>query len=174
MNLVRHSATSPSISSAAHSSFPPPPQTMAPAYPPYTHPQGVYPPQYPYYHHAQVYNPPSAGLAYGAPPGAPASSYYPSMYPQAPQPLAPQQPIIPQMPPASGGMFTRNLIGSLSASAFKLTDPNNKLGIWFILQDLSVRTEGVFRYASSFPFYPFAFLCVLDQSWLIFNFPWAQ
>lgn len=44
------------------------------------------------------------------------------------------------------GMFTRNLIGSLSASAFKLTDPQNKLGIWFILQDLSVRTEGSFRY----------------------------
>ncbi|KAL8737743.1 MAG: hypothetical protein Q9190_008082 [Brigantiaea leucoxantha] len=43
------------------------------------------------------------------------------------------------------GMFTRNLIGSLSVSAFKLTDPNGELGIWFILQDLSVRTEGTFR-----------------------------
>ncbi len=42
-------------------------------------------------------------------------------------------------------MFTRNLIGSLSASAFKLTDPDNKIGVWFILQDLSVRTEGTFR-----------------------------
>ncbi len=43
------------------------------------------------------------------------------------------------------GMFTRNLIGSLAASAFRLTDPNDKIGIWFILQDLSVRTEGNFR-----------------------------
>ena len=43
------------------------------------------------------------------------------------------------------GMFTRNLIGSLSASAFRLTDPQDKIGIWFILQDLSVRTEGNFR-----------------------------
>lgn len=44
------------------------------------------------------------------------------------------------------GMFTRNLIGSLAASAFRLTDPQEKIGIWFILQDLSVRTEGNFRY----------------------------
>jgi hypothetical protein len=43
------------------------------------------------------------------------------------------------------GMFTRNLIGSLAASAFRLTDPDDKIGIWFILQDLSVRTEGNFR-----------------------------
>ena len=43
------------------------------------------------------------------------------------------------------GMFTRNLIGSLAASAFRLTDNNDKIGIWFVLQDLSVRTEGEFR-----------------------------
>lgn len=43
------------------------------------------------------------------------------------------------------GMFTRNLIGSLAASAFKLNDTREVLGIWFILQDLSVRTEGPFR-----------------------------
>lgn len=43
------------------------------------------------------------------------------------------------------GMFTRNLIGSLAASAFRLSDPDDKIGIWFVLQDLSVRTEGNFR-----------------------------
>ncbi|KAL2018703.1 hypothetical protein VTK56DRAFT_477 [Thermocarpiscus australiensis] len=48
------------------------------------------------------------------------------------------------------GMFTRNLIGSLAASAFRLTDPQDKIGIWFILQDLSVRTEGCFRLRFSF------------------------
>ena len=48
-------------------------------------------------------------------------------------------------------MFTRNLIGSLCVSAFKLTNPNNEMGVWFILQDLSVRTEGSFRYFSPFP-----------------------
>jgi len=47
---------------------------------------------------------------------------------------------------APTGMFTRNLIGSLAASAFRLTDPNDRIGIWFVLQDLSVRTEGHFRY----------------------------
>lgn len=50
--------------------------------------------------------------------------------------------------PTPPGMFTRNLIGSLGVSAFKLTDPDNAVGIWFILQDLSVRTEGNFRYLS--------------------------
>jgi hypothetical protein len=43
------------------------------------------------------------------------------------------------------GMFTRNLIGSLAASAFRLQDCDDRIGIWFVLQDLSVRTEGTFR-----------------------------
>lgn len=75
----------------------------------------------------------------------PQAAYYPQYYPPGGhmQP-APQQPV-----PAPGGMFTRNLIGSLSASAFRLTDPDNKIGVWFILQDLSVRTEGIFRYVPS-------------------------
>lgn len=47
--------------------------------------------------------------------------------------------------PQAQGMFTRNLIGSLAASAFRLQDEREKIGIWFILQDLSVRTEGQFR-----------------------------
>ena len=60
-----------------------------------------------------------------------------------------------QMPPSTdpraqpGGMFTRNLIGSLCVSAFKLTDPENRMGVWFVLQDLSVRTEGTFRSVST-------------------------
>lgn len=48
------------------------------------------------------------------------------------------------------GMFTRNLIGSLAASAFRLCDTEERLGIWFVLQDLSVRTEGPFRLRFSF------------------------
>lgn len=48
------------------------------------------------------------------------------------------------------GMFTRNLIGSLVCSAFRLTDTNDKIGIWFVMQDLSVRTEGIFRYVARF------------------------
>ena len=61
---------------------------------------------------------------------------------QSPQHMTPQ-PADPRSMPS--GMFTRNLIGSLSASAFKLFDTEDRLGIWFILQDLSVRTEGCFR-----------------------------
>jgi hypothetical protein len=60
---------------------------------------------------------------------------------QMPAAMSPAQPVSG----GPGGMFTRNLIGSLSASAFRLTDPDNKIGVWFILQDLSVRTEGTFR-----------------------------
>jgi hypothetical protein len=56
----------------------------------------------------------------------------------------PQRMSISGNPPS--GMFTRNLIGSLAASAFRLQDTIDKIGIWFILQDLSVRTEGCFRY----------------------------
>ncbi|KAF5009043.1 hypothetical protein FDECE_4730 [Fusarium decemcellulare] len=48
------------------------------------------------------------------------------------------------------GMFTRNLIGSLAASAFRLGDVKGTPGIWFVLQDLSVRTEGPFRLRFSF------------------------
>lgn len=43
------------------------------------------------------------------------------------------------------GMFTRNLIGALSASAFRLHDQHDRFGVWFILQDLSIRTDGIFR-----------------------------
>ncbi|KAK1600063.1 velvet factor-domain-containing protein [Colletotrichum navitas] len=48
------------------------------------------------------------------------------------------------------GMFTRNLIGSTASSAFKLNDVEDHVGIWFIMQDLSVRTEGHFRLRFSF------------------------
>jgi hypothetical protein len=50
----------------------------------------------------------------------------------------------------SSAARTRNLIGSLVATAFKLYDLNDTLGIWFILQDLSVRTEGEYKLKFSF------------------------
>lgn len=76
----------------------------------------------------------------GAPPGI-------NPYDGLPYQVNEQEP--QRMPVSSShpsGMFTRNLIGSLAASAFRLTDPDDKIGIWFVLQDLSVRTEGNFRY----------------------------
>lgn len=52
--------------------------------------------------------------------------------------------------PAGNGSITRNLIGSLATSAYKLYDTHDRLGIWFVLQDLSVRTEGTFRLKFTF------------------------
>lgn len=46
------------------------------------------------------------------------------------------------------GMFTRNLIGNCAGSAFRLHDTKERIGIWFVMQDLSVRTEGSFRYVT--------------------------
>lgn len=46
--------------------------------------------------------------------------------------------------------LVRNLIGTLAVPAYKLTDLNNLLGIWFVPYDLSVRTEGIFRLKFSF------------------------
>lgn len=43
------------------------------------------------------------------------------------------------------GALNRNLIGSVAASAFCLTDTADHEGIWFVLQDLSVRLEGTYR-----------------------------
>lgn len=139
VNLVKHSATSPSISTAMSSSYPPPPQSMSPTYPaygqsPYGPPVG-YPQMNNYYGTQQMtYQNP-----YGQPVGYPQYGYPPGG--QMPGAMSPAQPVSG----GPGGMFTRNLIGSLSASAFRLTDPDNKIGVWFILQDLSVRTEGTFR-----------------------------
>lgn len=76
---------------------------------------------------------------------------YPPPQPQAPpgyMPM-PQMHAVSQPAPATG-MFTRNLIGSLTVNAFKLNDTENKTGFWFVLQDLSVRTEGSFRLKMNF------------------------
>ncbi|EXA54025.1 hypothetical protein FOQG_07796 [Fusarium oxysporum f. sp. raphani 54005] len=111
--------------------------------------------------------PPPVQQSYGQAPSYPPSSsygppqqYYPrhsgySAEPSAPPPGAPfrngygqDQNALTRMAVVGGqpqGMFTRNLIGSLAASAFRLEDTEGQSGIWFVLQDLSVRTEGTFR-----------------------------
>lgn len=53
------------------------------------------------------------------------------------------QPAFISTPPAPGTL-TRNLIGSSAVRATKLYDNQKKQGIWFVFQDLSVRTEGEF------------------------------
>ncbi|KAF0492204.1 velvet factor [Gigaspora margarita] len=47
-------------------------------------------------------------------------------------------------------LCTRNLMGHCTSSAYMLNDHMNKLGIFFIFQDLSVRTEGTFTLKFSF------------------------
>lgn len=144
VNLVKHSATSPSISTAMSSSYPPPPQSMSPTYPAYgqtPYGQNPYAPSVGYPQVSNYYGTQQMAYqnAYGQTVGYPQYGYPPGG--QMPPAMSPAQPVSG----GPGGMFTRNLIGSLSASAFRLTDPENKIGVWFILQDLSVRTEGTFR-----------------------------
>jgi hypothetical protein len=66
--------------------------------------------------------------------------------------------------PNSSSNHTRNLIGQTSVNAFKLNDPEGKPGIWFVLQDLSVRTEGTFRYVSPSTRILYSILTNLDSS----------
>lgn len=79
------------------------------------------------------------------------TGYYGQQGSQAPLLSPDQMPQTIDPRSQSSGMFTRNLIGSLCVSAFKLTNPEGELGVWFILQDLSVRTEGSFRYRLPLP-----------------------
>lgn len=140
VNLVKHSANSPSISTAVSSSYPPPIQNTSPTYPAYAQNSYGQPVGYPPYYGAS----PQMAYQYGPNPQNP---YYAPYYGGHVPPMSPATQPVAGGP---GGMFTRNLIGSLSASAFRLTDPDNKIGVWFILQDLSVRTEGTFRLKMSF------------------------
>ncbi|PTB36668.1 hypothetical protein M441DRAFT_150083 [Trichoderma asperellum CBS 433.97] len=175
VNLVRSSTSSPSISSTApyqymgespqsaygQSSLPP---SRDAAYPPpqnggyssdyqpqpnYTQASSTYPPggsygppqQYFPQHQSQPFRSDAGG-----PPGTQASVTSFRGY-------LPDQTSLTRMAVVGGqpqGMFTRNLIGSLAASAFRLADTEERIGIWFVLQDLSVRTEGPFRLRFSF------------------------
>ncbi|GBE79913.1 Velvet complex subunit B [Sparassis crispa] len=49
------------------------------------------------------------------------------------------------MPPLPRHTYTRTLVGPLSANACRLLDEHRKPGIFFLFQDLSIRTEGTFR-----------------------------
>lgn len=44
-----------------------------------------------------------------------------------------------------GHAYTRTLVGPLSANACRLLDEHRKAGVFFLFQDLSIRTEGRFR-----------------------------
>lgn len=63
----------------------------------------------------------------------PSSSNFPPTAPPTPSPAIPRH------------SYTRTLVGPLSANATRLLDEHRKPGVFFLFQDLSVRTEGSFR-----------------------------
>lgn len=140
VNLVRSSTSSPavSISTATTTSYPPPPER--PMIDQYGTPMGYYQdPATGQSFMAPLHQPNQYGQMQqmgGAPYGAP-MGFNGQMY-------APQQYAMP-MTQQSAAMFSRNLIGSLTVNASKLDDTKDNQGFWFVLQDLSVRTEGWFR-----------------------------
>ncbi|KAK2466037.1 hypothetical protein APHAL10511_001679 [Amanita phalloides] len=78
----------------------------------------------------------------------PPSSYYPATPTQQNGSLPTSMPTTVNGPPAlpsRSHTYTRTLVGPLSASASRLMDDHRKWGIFFLFQDLSVRTEGTFR-----------------------------
>ncbi|KAK3988106.1 hypothetical protein QBC44DRAFT_244351 [Cladorrhinum sp. PSN332] len=174
VNLVRHTTASPSISSTSPASY----ASIEQSTPAYSHilPSNLPPSRDASYSQQLTYPPPSQAIGpYGmqpsytagfVPPNGYGQPYYAREYahevslhggapmfapPRVYEPsygLPAQRMSIGGSAPA--GMFTRNLIGSLAASAFRLNDTEDKIGIWFVLQDLSVRTEGCFRLRFSF------------------------
>ncbi|KAG8804945.1 hypothetical protein FRC17_005813, partial [Serendipita sp. 399] len=109
-----------------------------------------------------------SGVSYG--PGAPLMGHAfangipqppPQAQPQPPTPIQPYQWMSTSAPPTTVAMtgpalttvptpeepaeYARTLIGPLAASAQTLTDDHEEPGIFFLFQDLSVRTEGTFR-----------------------------
>ena len=170
VNLVRHTTASPSISSTSPASY----AQIEQATPAFSHilPSNVpssrdagYPQQITYQPPSQAVTPYGMSQPYGSPfvstnGGYAQPGYYRPDYSQdvslhtpmfgPPRVYESQYGLPPQQRlsiagTAPAGMFTRNLIGSLAASAFRLQDTEDKIGIWFVLQDLSVRTEGCFR-----------------------------
>lgn len=63
--------------------------------------------------------------------------YYPTSNPQQPEAFQSGSSI-----PLPRHTYTRTLVGPLCANASKLSDEHRKPGIFFLFQDLSIRTEG--------------------------------
>ncbi|KAF8969411.1 velvet factor [Flammula alnicola] len=74
----------------------------------------------------------------------PHSAY--AQYPPQPAPGSPGPThVSASVVPLPRHTYTRTLVGPLSANACRLLDEHRKPGIFFLFQDLSVRTEGSFR-----------------------------
>ncbi|THH20572.1 hypothetical protein EUX98_g8558 [Antrodiella citrinella] len=66
------------------------------------------------------------------------AQYHQGAYTTTPQETTPPSTI----PPLPRHTYTRTLVGPLSANACRLLDEHRKAGIFFLFQDLSIRTEG--------------------------------
>ncbi|KKA31188.1 hypothetical protein TD95_005391 [Thielaviopsis punctulata] len=158
LDIVRHSSGNPSISSTTTASFASIQESTSPAYTQMmSSRQPAYLPQMPY----GSMPPYSMGYGQQTTPYMhngyqPANTYYPNDYRSSMMPNVlggnmsygygaptPDQTMTRTTGPQ--GMFTRNLVGQSVVSAQRLTDTQDKVGVWFILHDLSVRTEGNFR-----------------------------
>lgn len=73
------------------------------------------------------------------------SQYHQGPYPQPPQGTETPTSTIPPLPRHT---YTRTLVGPLSANACRLLDEHRKPGIFFLFQDLSIRTEGTYMNGS--------------------------
>ncbi|CAE6465499.1 unnamed protein product [Rhizoctonia solani] len=130
-------------------SYPPPPPpgqwgygSQNPAYidPALQQPPHMQPP------HGQAPPPPTPGPAYpeeGTYPGNPPGTSYYVQTPAALHGAASAQ--HEASASTATGQYTRTLVGPLSANASRLVDEAHQPGIFFLFQDLSVRTEGTFR-----------------------------
>ena len=78
----------------------------------------------------------------GSAPYHPAYAQYPPSVPSSPPPTLVTPAAVPPLPRHT---YTRTLVGPLSANACRLLDEHRKPGIFFLFQDLSVRTEGKSR-----------------------------
>ncbi|KAL5507818.1 hypothetical protein ACEPAH_5436 [Sanghuangporus vaninii] len=146
----------------------PPPVDGAPLYAmqPYGPPQGHYPyapppppaslppPTPAPSHHAQPQGQPQAQSQTSASSSAAStgttsnssqnSSGHKSSPANANSSASPSSPSAPSVP-LPRHTYTRTLVGPLSANAARLNDEHRKPGIFFLFQDLSIRTEGTFR-----------------------------
>ncbi|KAF9238759.1 velvet factor [Melanogaster broomeanus] len=71
--------------------------------------------------------------------------YYQNNYAQSSASSSPPPPPPASIHPLPRHTYTRTLVGPLSSNACRLLDEHRKPGIFFLFQDLSVRTEGTFR-----------------------------
>jgi hypothetical protein len=70
--------------------------------------------------------------------------------------------------PLPGHVYTRTLVGPLSANACRLLDEHRKPGVFFLFQDLSIRTEGTNNAFCSFSHPCFQVLRRTNSIWYVY------